>query len=476
MSLLAFAKSLKRLEARAKNDPLSFWTPTPPQQRFINDKSRLKLLLGGNQTGKTSASCALLIYHALGIHPGYRVDPPPVEIWLICYSVSQSRVIQEKLYDMIPKEELHPDTGFQRGLGFRGVEKIVKFKNGSIIRIKTAQQKLGLASSTCSLVVIDEPVPAEVFNECVARISRGGAGGKSGTLAISMTPIGVDVNYIRQMVDEGRISCTRAPLDVANTTPIGLSPLLSQAQIDTITEGYLPIDREARVSGSFDVSPAGVIFDKFDPATMVINHYPPKAPYGAYRYAVGIDHGTTPGSQVAILSAVDMRDPQKPLVYVLGEYVSGGSATPEDHARGILAMLKTHQIKPELCKWTGDGDHYGGRGKTGMHMSNLVLMRAFERILRLPNRTLGWTIKRAIKKRHSIYYSASILYAIMSRGDFFVRANCQELIKAIQNWTMKRESSQRSTDIHGHKIDACRYCLLPVLDYRYSSPQSIRIA
>tara|TARA_B100000927_G_scaffold190579_1_gene153635 strand:+ start:910 stop:2343 length:1434 start_codon:yes stop_codon:yes gene_type:complete len=473
--LVNFAKRLKSLKNRTTKDPLSWWRPTIPQSRFINDKSPIKLLLGGNQVGKTSAACALLIYHCLGIHPDYAVDPPPIEAWIITHSIEQSRTIQAKLWDMLPKQELCTSVEFVRGRGFRGVTPLVTFANGSIIRIKTANQGLGLASASCNLVVIDEPVPAEVFNECLARTLRGGAGGKAGTLAISMTPVGnVDVHYIKDMVHNKQISCTNAPLTVEMTQPIGLKPLLTQAQIDNITAGYLPIDREARIYGSFDVTPQGVIFDKFDPATMIINR--PCPPAKMYKYSVGIDHGTAPGSQCAILSAINMEDPQNPEVYILAEYISGGSATPEDHARGILDMLKRHHVRPELCKWTGDGDHYGGRGKTGMHMSNLVLMRAFERILGLHHRCLPWTIRKAIKKRHSVYFSASMIYALQSRKQFFVRAECQKLIQSMQNWTMKRNSSDRSRDPHGHAIDAMRYCIMPIIDYKYITPHNIRIA
>ena len=85
---------------------------------------------------------------------------------------------------MCPKDELHEDVEFVPGKGFRGLAPVVRFKNGSIIRIKTANQGLGLASATANIVAIDEPVDALTFNELLARTLRGGAGGKSGTLAI----------------------------------------------------------------------------------------------------------------------------------------------------------------------------------------------------------------------------------------------------------------------------------------------------
>jgi hypothetical protein len=387
---------------------------------------------------------------------------------------------------MIPKEDLDPSCEFVRGKGFRGLAPLVKFVNGSIIRIKTANQGLGLASATANLVCIDEPVDQSTFNELVARTSRGGAGGKRGTVAISLTPVGgVDVTYVKEMIERGLISAHRAPLTVDATTPLGLPKgfLLSQEQIDKITEAYLPYDqeqidkiteaylpydREARINGSFDVAPIGVVFENFS-EDMISSQPVPRG--GDYRFCVGIDHGSNPGSQVAVLSCVDMRDMQNPRVFVLGEYTSG-QAPPEHHAQAILEMLKKYGVDPNLAIWTGDGEH---RGRDQYRMSNIMLMRAFESILGYPPRGLPFTIRKARKGRHSVYFGASILHAIQSRKHFWIRPECTQTIRSIQRWTMKRTQSARSRDADQHAIDALRYGLLPVLDYKPIIPQKIKV-
>lgn len=461
-----------RLKERSTQDPLRFFCATPPQRAFINDPNPVKMLLGGNQVGKTYATCALLLYHCLNRHPKIKTDPPPIEAWLVTHSHEQSRTIQGKLWEMVPKDELHPDIEYVPGKGFRGLAPVVRFKNGSIIRIKTANQGLGLASATANLICIDEPVDALVFNELLARTLRGGTGGKSGTLAISMTPVGnVDVQYLRDMIEADRISVHRAALTVKDTTPMGCKPLLSQEQIDTITQNFLPIDREQRITGSLDVTPQGVIFDCFDPVTMISRQPVPVG--GDYRFCVGIDHGSQPNTQIAILCCIDMKDPQAPCIYVLDERV-GGTGTPEEHAAAILQMLDDNQVDGKLCTWTGDNTHMGGQRKA-KKMSNLILMRAFERILRLPPKGLGWTIRTAVKYRHSVYFGASMIHAIMQRRQFFIQPKCKTTISSISNWTMKRSQSDRSKDKFGHAIDSLRYCVMPVLDYRYRPPSKMRL-
>ena len=69
MKLAAMARKVQTLKKRANVDPLVYFRPTLPQKNFIEDTSKLKILLGGNQVGKTWASAALLLMHALGRHP-----------------------------------------------------------------------------------------------------------------------------------------------------------------------------------------------------------------------------------------------------------------------------------------------------------------------------------------------------------------------------------------------------------------------
>jgi len=70
------AKSMRRLKGRADKNPLVYFCPTPPQEAWLRDKSKIKLLLGGNQVGKTMAACAELLHRCLGTHPWLKTDPP----------------------------------------------------------------------------------------------------------------------------------------------------------------------------------------------------------------------------------------------------------------------------------------------------------------------------------------------------------------------------------------------------------------
>ena len=414
-----------------------------------------------------------LLYRALGCHPYYKTESVPNESWLITHSHDQSRTIQKKLFDMIPEGALHKNCEFKIGIGFRGQIPICRFANGSIIRIKTAQQGLGLASASIGFVAVDEPINENVFGEIFARVIRGGVGGSTGTMSITMTPVGVDVGYMEKMIEDGIISCHRAPFSVQQTTPLNCRPIISQKMVDKVASTYLPIDRESRMNGDFNsgIDPRQLVFDNFK-QSMINSQACPSG--GDYKFAIGIDHGSQPGTQVAILAAIDMLKPEEPKIYILNEYIAGASS-PEIHARGILEMCKKSHVDPTLCTWTGDGAHYSQRGNTGFKMSNGLLMRAFEKILKLPPRGLPWTIRTAFKYKNSVYYSASVIYSMIARDHFQVNPQCPKLINSITRYTMKRTSSQKSTDPWGHAIDAMRYGILPVIHKRFSSPARIRM-
>jgi len=466
MNIAGITKHIRTLQDRAQNNPLVYFCPTPPQEAWMRDTSKIKLLLGGNQVGKTAAACVELIHRCLGTHPYIKTDPPPIQAFLITHSHQQSVTIQEKLYNMCPKHELHPDCEFVPGRGFRGIHPVIRFNNGSMILVKTANQGLGLASSTISYVAIDEPVSQEVWGELAARVLRGGAGGMTGTIGITMTPVGQDVTYLKKLVEDGTVTCHQAPLTVEATTPKYCKPIVTQDMIDRIAITYLPIDRAARLNGDWVVGvPEGRVFDCFDDT--MISSLP--APPGNYEFAIGIDHGSQPNAQVCILAAINLEDPTLPRVYILDEYVSS-AAPPESHARAILEMCQRNYVDPAACKWHGDNVHYGGQN--GGKMSNSLLMRAFEKILQYPPNNLPWRIRTIKKARYSVYYGASLLHSIMARRNFFINPKCKRTILSLQRWTMKKNQSDRSRDEFGHAVDCLRYCVTPVIDVQYNSPHS----
>ena len=463
MNLAALAKASRSLSHQLDRNRLEMWKPTPPQQQWLESRTPIRLLRGGNQVGKTAAACADIHWLCTGTHPYRPTRPPPVEVFMVCHSWSQSQIIMQKMHELAPLDLLHPSTEYVPGRGYRGKNPQLHYRNGSIVHFRTTSQgTLALASATLDHVHCDEPVPAHIFGELVARTLR-----KRGTIGVSMTPIGHDVTYLRKMVDDGQIADIVAPLTVANVTPAGGRPLLTQAEIDRVASTYLPIDRAARLEGSWEVGIIeGRVFDHFseDHITAELDQRL------KWKIAIGIDHGSDAGSQVAILLAIDTTTPGLPEIHVLDEYTSG-AAPAENHARGILAMIKRHGFTWEnVDRWTGDIAHGGKKGKHGK-MSNSMLMGAFERVLNYPVRRLPWRIRTAFKPRYSVYHGAQMIHSAMCQDRFRISPRCKQTIESIKRWRFEKDGP------FVHAIDALRYAVVPMVDDRYRgrNPSSVRI-
>ena len=104
MSLSALASATSVLTRRAQTDPLAYYRPTPPQLRFLESTSQIRLFRAGNQAGKTWCGVADAIWRCLGSHPYQPVKAAPIEAWVVVVSWEQSLSIQQKIWSLLPKD------------------------------------------------------------------------------------------------------------------------------------------------------------------------------------------------------------------------------------------------------------------------------------------------------------------------------------------------------------------------------------
>ena len=268
--------------------PLDHMEWLPGQWAFLSDPARFKLARWGNQWGgKTWAGIAEVIWRCLGYHPllgdGGKVHEPPIEAWIVCASWSQSLAIQKKIWEQLPKDEIDPRTRFEPGRGFGSISPHVKFRNGSVIYIKTSgQDAINMSAATIHVLMFDEPPKRERnFQEGISRLRKTG-----GVLICTMTPINAPVDYIKRMVDEGLISDNHYRLIPENLIPVGgTEPFqtgdgrpMDQVWIDEITAETLPHERPVVLDGEWEMRTVDSIFGQtFDPASPLLGHSPRQA-------------------------------------------------------------------------------------------------------------------------------------------------------------------------------------------------------
>jgi len=460
---------------RAEAQPLRWMRWLPVQHKYLGSVERFRLLRAGNQAlGKTTVALADLALHALGEHP-YRPCGEAGEYWVICASWSQSIAIQAKLHALLPAARLHPDTVYTSARGFRGKNPAVEVQHAgggySMIRFRTTQQgTLNLAGATIHGALFDEPPASEaVYAEVVKRVLSTG-----GWVSIAMTPIGAPIQWIREAASDGRIWDLHQPLTPEALIPIGSSrprrlgdgTVCDQAwiaQIEAQTPSYeIPV----RVHGEWEVRTTDRYFDVFR-SSGDRAHVHTHAPGGDVKLSLGIDHGSQPGKQIAVLVAVT-ESSAYPRIYVVDHYVdTSGAATPEDDAAGILAMLHRHGLKwRDLSFVYGDIVHMKGSVR---QKSNADLARHLCRRLGLAPDTL-WPQIRTVKQgranqRGAIRIASRWLYhqAVRDEG-IGVHPRCTRLIEAIDRYHPDRD------DDYKDPVDALRYALDPWIWRQPSRP------
>lgn len=468
--LASIARTAGRLTADAEQNPLKYWKPTQIQKQVLEDRHQIVLFRAGNQIGKTVCGAFDTICRCLGMHPYKPVPPPPIEAWVICHSWEQSRTIMGKFHDLVPKHELHPSVEFARGKGYRGTgAPIVRFKNGSLVRFKTTNQgTLGIASGTVDHIWSDEPPPPDLFGELRARTTR-----TKGTMLFTLTPIGAPVDWLKELVKNNIVHEHVGIMNVENCTPLGCRPLMSEADIESLRMSYLPLDRDVRMNGDWDGGiPEGRIFEQF--TDDLVSDLTPK-PDRQYIWSIGIDHGHEIASQVAILTAVDVTERDKPIVYVVDEYIASG-ASAEIHAKSIIAMIKRNGLDvAHIQRWTGDRSH-GGSKKNGGRMSNTMLMAAFAHVLHYPKGKLPFRIRTAYKPKYSVYYGCSALHELMCAGRFQIFPRAERTIKSLKYWAMKSNGGMDVMSEWKHCIDGLRYATMGIIDQQYRAPKHSKIS
>ena len=475
--LASLQQATAELKRRRIARPLDYIRWTPPQLAFLKDAHSPKLLRTGQQLGKTWVGLAEMIFRALGAHPFLEVAPPPIEAWIITVSWSQSVTIMRKFHDLCPRAEIHPDTEFDPVRGYRGRHPSVRFNNGSIVRFKTAQQGgLNLASASLSACHIDEPCSERVYAEILARLRRAG---QHAMLGITLTPInGPPVDWLQTLCEAGKVSDHWHKMTPENLTPVGGAPLrladgtvCNAAWIEKIRAQTIPREAIVTLDGGWEIRSAGRALEAYDETRHVSTIYP----VGECKLSIGIDHGDGANfSQCAVLIAVLEPDERSkyPRMYVLDEYVSPNTTTPDQDARGILLMLAHNGLT-----W-GQIDHvygdraYSGRRNTRSRKSNTDLETAITIELGIRSDSLRphiRTVKRgADRGKGSVDRGVRALHWAMVRiGHFHIHPQCKRLRQSIDRWEYR-------DDINKHLIDCLRYAYTPWIYRRTYTTRTVR--
>ena len=258
-----------RQEVRSA-DPLGYYKPYPKQEEFHKDPSRIRLFIGSNRSGKSTAGVVEDLWYATGTHP-HRPVATPTKGW-ICgpdFPTWARTVMIPKLKALIPKAAVAKISK-----NHEGVETSWELTNGTTLEIKAyTQDPMSFESADIDWAHFDEPPPKGVFDAATR-----GLVDRNGPIWLTMTPISEPWVY-RDLWCKAKL---KEPGFAAFQATIYDNPYLSPEGIlafeKTVSKDYAG----ARLLGQFRQL-QGRVFKPFDREVHVLDGFWPQPGWPIYR-------------------------------------------------------------------------------------------------------------------------------------------------------------------------------------------------
>tara|TARA_A100001201_G_scaffold60930_2_gene58235 strand:- start:655 stop:2043 length:1389 start_codon:yes stop_codon:yes gene_type:complete len=412
---------------------------SPGQQRFHKSQETLRLLIAGNQVGKTRAVAAECWFYATSSHPFRPTEPPPTVGWILCADLKAGwRNFSAKLREIEPPGVLHPHTVYDSGRGYtyRG-SKMLRLNSGSLMIGKSgSQEQMALAGATIDFLAVDELPKRGHFGEARSRVAVNNA-----PIFMGFTPIGRPAEWLRDWVDGNPDTGEPAKEPDWDIHRIKLNPEncphRTAESIEKQIAGYGPWERAQRVEGAW----SGVTVDRW--ISFSEENVFSEIPTGIESLGLGWDHGEQPGSSVCYLVAYG-----SDRLWVLDAYVSEDRNTPAEEARHILQMLKSWNIDAwQIDEARGDSN---SAGRLGLGFSvNQLLERGFAKAM--GSARPPFSIQVPYKGPGSVRARARMISSACVEGRFMVHEGCTHLISTLRHWR-----GETSGDLK-HHFDAVGY-------------------
>lgn len=277
---------LEELESRYRSNPLLRYRPHDKQKEFHAARTRLKGMMGGNRSGKTTAGVLDDIIQACDESAvpdhlkEYKKFDPPFHCRIVCPSNDiMESVVFQKLREWVPRGQL---VGDKWDKAFSKSQRILHFKNGSFFDFLTYEQDLDKHSGAAKhRVHFDEEPPFRIWQEGSMRIIDY----KGADLLLTMTPLlGLSWAYDVIWAPWEKGTLQNGKIVVVDMDD---NPHLDEEQKEMALAGLSREERKARKEGRF-VHFEGMIYPEFVRHQHVMPEH--EIPSGAPVW-VGIDPG-----------------------------------------------------------------------------------------------------------------------------------------------------------------------------------------
>jgi phage terminase large subunit-like protein len=251
---------LERLEQHKTYNQLDWYEPAPKQKEFHNagKRFRQRMLMAGNQTGKTLAAGMEVAMHATGLYPDWwdGVRYKEANHWWVGGVTSDStrdnpqRILLGRGRNWgtgtIPADKLAGSPSMARGTPDAVNSISVLHVSGGISTIKFKSYELGREKwqgETLDGIWCDEEPPADVYDEAVTRLNK-----RKGHMLLTFTPLLGMTEVVRRYLEPQPDDAGRKLRSVIHMT-LDDATHYSEEEKREIESQYSEAMKEARVKG-----------------------------------------------------------------------------------------------------------------------------------------------------------------------------------------------------------------------------------
>lgn len=270
-----FGQSLREAVTRTT---IFGYVPHPKQVRFHAAKTKGRLYIGGNRSGKTVGGIVEDIWRLRGSHPYQEVHPAPVSGRIVTVSFTEGikEIIIPNLKRWLPPSDLINGSWED---SYSKADRKLTLSNGSTVELMSYDQDLSKFMGTSRhFIHFDEEPPQDVFNECEVRLLDTG-----GPWYMTLTPVEGMTWIEEDIYDKGLAGDPRITVITVDTEE---NPHISKEELDSLFEGKSEREIKIRKQGKF-VPLGNRAFPEFTPDHVI----DPFIPDPRWTHYMSLDHG-----------------------------------------------------------------------------------------------------------------------------------------------------------------------------------------
>jgi len=312
--VLELYRLTKALDEGQRERRMDRYRELPHLTPFHQSRARIRMLIGGNRSGKTTAGLMEFLRYMLGTHP-YRPISPPNQGWIVIPDLDVARdVILPMMMQYLPSSEI---------LRFNRLEMTLELRCGSSFKFKSSESDVSkFQSAERRIIWFDEEPRREIWEECLMRTGAD----QPLDIVLTMTPLqGMDWSYddiyLKQQPGEIEVF----PAHTINNVHL---PLAERERLALKFKGSE--DEAARLRGEY-FSRSGVIYKDFNKLRHVVDPFPIPA---SWPVIAAVDpHPRKPS--VCLVGALSPEN----FLYITHEVIGGEDMLLKDFAEMIRKIL-----------------------------------------------------------------------------------------------------------------------------------------